>query len=124
MKHKDLLFNSYKTAVVILVLSLFFHQSVFGQDPDCIVSKEYGAGYSSSIVSVIDNGDESFTIVLSVKFDDCSGWYCGNLKRFYIEAEADTYSDIQAEIINGPSVNPQIYHGPYLPGLSFHGFKI
>ena len=108
-------------AVFCLILTSIFITSLQAQDT-CEVPKYHGQGYTTTIASVTDNGGGSYTIVLRVENDGCSG--CKKLNSYSVEADPGTYSDISVQLISGSFTFANINYGPDLGGDPFQGFRI
>ena len=89
-------------------------------DSDCSVTKVNGGGYSTTISSVVDNGDTTYTIELLVDHDGCGGADCPGISQLSIEADSGTYSDIS---IAG-DINGEMNYGPSIDNESFEGFSL
>ena len=85
----------------------------------CAVTKDHGAGYSTSVSSVLDNGDGTYTIELAVDHDGCSGSACPELSHYSVEADENTYSDVSFSGVSGT-----LDLGYALSDDSFGGFKV
>ena len=85
----------------------------------CGVTKENGGGYSTMVAAVVDKGDSSYTIDLTVSHDGCSTSNCPELSAFSVEADLGTYSNVVFEGIGGV-----LDFGPDLSGDDFQGFKV
>jgi len=110
--------------VSALLLLAFILASVFtvnAQD-NCEIAKLHGEGYTTTISSVTDNGDNSYTIVLIAENDGCAG--CKKLNRYSIEADPGTYSGISVEVLSGNFTYANIDYGPNLSSDPFQGFRI
>lgn len=89
---------------------------------DCSVSVVHGEGYTSTITSVIDNGDDSFTVTILVENDGCID--CKAINRYSIQATPGTYSDISAEVQSGNFTFNSIDEGPVVRCFPFEGFGL
>jgi hypothetical protein len=56
------------TATLLTFLTAFSNLKVLAQD-NCEIIKDHSQGYTTSIKSVTDNGNNSYTIELSIKHD-------------------------------------------------------
>jgi hypothetical protein len=101
---------------------LFFGYSASGQQ-NCQVAKEHGQGYTTSIINVTDNGNNSHTIVLNVKHNGCTDT-CKSMARYSVEAQPGTYSNVFVTLISGNINYQNIDLGPNLGGDPFTGFRI
>ena len=86
-------------------------------DENCIVTKVNGGGYSTTVSEVSYNDDSTYTIVLTVEHDGCSGEECPALSHYSIEADVGNYSNVSFDGISG-----SLDLGPSLPYNSFNGF--
>ena len=86
---------------------------------NCAVTRDHGAGYSTTIASVVDNGDSTYTIELVVEHDGCSGSICPELSHYSVEAEEYSYSDVSFFGISGT-----LDLGYTLSDDPFGGFKV
>ena len=91
---------------------------------DCEISKFQGQGYTTTLTSVIDNGNGSYNIVVIVSNDGCPGPQCKKLNHYSVEADAGTYSNISVLVISGSFTFANINYGPDLGGDPFDGFRI
>ena len=105
------------------LLFLFTQTSVKAQDPDCEIMQEHGQGYTTAIQSVVDNGNNTYTIVLNIKHNGCSG-SCKAMAHYAVEADPGTYSDVYVTLIEGSFNYQNIDLGPDLGGDPFQGFRI
>ena len=84
----------------------------------CAVTRDHGAGYSTTIASVLGNGDGTYTIELAVNHDGCSGSACPELTHFSVEADYGSYTlESLSGIVGILDAGPDI-------GEDFQGFKI
>ena len=111
------------TVLISLLLLLFPFSSLNAQD-GCEITKDHGQGYTTSITSVTDNGDNSYTIVLTVEHDGCDGPECKSLNHYSIEADEGTYSNISVVNVWGELTYGGINMGPNLGGDPFDGFRV
>ncbi len=110
----------------IIIFSLFFTFNFYSlhAQQDCSDSQFMGQGYTTSIDTVADNGDGSFTIVLIVENDGCPGPACKKLNHYSVEADPGTYSNISVQQLTGDFTFASINYGPDLGGDPFQGFRI
>ncbi|MEZ5195706.1 MAG: S8 family serine peptidase [Bacteroidales bacterium] len=106
-------------ASLIITLS---SNSLLAQD-DCTLEKDHGQGFSTAISNVTDNGNNSYTIVLDVKSNGCSG-SCKAMAHYAVQAQPGTYSDVFVTLISGNLNYNNIDLGPDLGGTPFQGFRI
>ncbi|MFT5972695.1 MAG: hypothetical protein ACJAZC_002892 [Cryomorphaceae bacterium] len=88
---------------------------------NCALSEEQSNGYSTSISNVTENSDGTYTIVVILENDGCSG--CKKLNRFSVEADPGTYSDVDVQLLSGDFTFANIDLGPSIGG-GLTGFKI
>ena len=88
--------------------------------PNCSVTRDHGAGYSTTISSVVDNGDSTYTIELVVEHDGCSGSVCPELTHYSVEADENSYSDE----VSFSGVSGVLDLGYTLSDDPFGGFKV
>lgn len=105
----------------LLLFCLPLLSSVNAQS-DCANTVALAQGYSTSISGVADNGNGSYTIVLTVLNDGCAG--CKKLNAFTVEADPGTYSNVSVQVLFGPFTYANIDLGPNLSGTSLTGFRI
>lgn len=113
--------KSLLTIGLLAVFSIFYSISAKATE-NCLVSKEHGQGYTSSISLVTDNGDGSYTITLYITQEGPAS--CNQLKRYSVEAAAGTYSNISVTVITGNMQYSGITFGPSLTGDPFTGFRL
>jgi len=118
---KHIISNTFFPLTAYVLIFLASASSAVAQD-DCGFAQYMGEGYTTTISSVTDNGDNSYTIVLIVENDGCEG--CKKLNKYSVEAYPGTYSDISVEVIYGNFSYANIEYGPDLGGESFQGFRI
>ena len=119
-------------ALAIGILSVAVNNPLFSiETPDlatqdsenCTAYFDQGLGYTTSIISVQDIGDNMYTIRLKIEHDGCSNWYCKALNSFSVQAENGSYSDISVDLLDGGFTYETINLGPNIDE-SFNGFKI
>ncbi|MCZ4409487.1 MBG domain-containing protein [Cryomorphaceae bacterium 1068] len=108
-------------ATLGLIVSVFSFSTLFAQAA-CEVSLNHEEGYTSTISSVVDNGDDSFTITLTVANDGCIG--CKSINRYSIQAEPGTYSDITVEALDGDFSFFSLDLGPNIRCFQLDGFGL
>ncbi len=109
--------------LIILPFLLFIPARLVAQ-ADCEITKEHGQGYSTTVQSVTELENNKFTIVLSLKHNDCGPPACKKINHYAVEAAPGTYSNISAVFVSGGSGNPSINYGPNIGGVPFQGFRI
>ena len=90
---------------------------------NCEVTKVNGGGFTTTIQSVVCSGN-TYTIVLRVDHDGCSGPSCQELSHYSVEADPGTYSNVSVHVISGIMTYSGIDLGPNLGSDPFGGFKI
>ena len=88
-------------------------------DDDCSVTKYHGGGFSTTLSSVMDNGNGSYRIEYTVEHDGCGGPDCPELEHYSLEASPGSYVELDFRGVNG-----EFDFGPDLDGDSFDGFGI
>lgn len=114
-----------KTRQSLLGIGLFlfsFLPIVVQAQEECEISKYHFQGFTSTIASVVDNGDDTHTITLRVDYDGTCIWF--EMDRYAIEADPGTYSDISVEILSGNITYDNIDEGPFIFGDYFQGFRV
>mgnify|MGYP000906305396 CR=1 FL=1 len=108
--------------IVLLITLTGFHSYAV---VSCQISKTNGGGFSTTIQTVTQNCDNTYTIVLIVSHNGCSGSNCKALSHYSVEALPGTYSNIQVEVLSGNMTYTNIDLGPNIGGNEpFQGFKI
>ena len=88
------------------------------------MTKSNGGGFSTSIVSVLDNCDNTYTIKLKIQHNGCSGPSCKALSHLSIEALPGTYSNVSWNTTAGTANYGSYAAGPNLGASTpFQGFK-
>ncbi len=90
----------------------------------CEITKTNGGGFTTTIESVVDNCDGSYTIVLRIEHNGCGGPSCKTLSHYSVEADPGTYSDVSIDIREGQMTYTELELGPNLGSDPFQGFKI
>ncbi|NTW26077.1 MAG: S8 family serine peptidase, partial [Lentimicrobium sp.] len=117
-------FRSVIFSFLIVLPFLSIVPTKLAAQADCEIIKNHGQGYSTTIQSVTDIGNNKFNIVLSLKHNDCGPPACKKITHYAVEASPGTYSGISAVFVSGGSGNPTINYGPNIGGLPFRGFRI
>ncbi len=114
----------YSVIIFSFTLIFFLTQSSAIAQSFCSTPLPHSnSGYTTSIVSVTDNGG-SFTIKLRGEHNGCNDQACKALNHYSIEAAEGTYSNIEHETIYGSMSYNGINMGPNLGGTPFDGFRI
>lgn len=106
----------------IVIFLFFFLPNYIQAQEECETSQYHFQGYTSTIASVIDNGNDTHTITLRVDYDGTCIWF--EMDRYAIEADPGTYSDISVEILSGNIDFDFIDNGPFIFGEFFKGFRV
>ncbi|MCB0768436.1 MAG: hypothetical protein KDB95_14600, partial [Flavobacteriales bacterium] len=109
-----------RLGTLVLSFTAFF-LSLQAQN-DCANTVTQAQGYTTSISDVTANPNGSYTIVLTVLNNGCSG--CRKLNSFTVQAAPGTYSDVSVQVLYGPFSYANIDMGPSLSGTSMTGFRI
>jgi LruC domain-containing protein len=121
MKKRTSIKKFFGAFVLMMALMSF---SLSSQAVVCEITKTNGGGFTTTIQSVIDNCDGTYTIILRVEHDGCPGPTCKELSHYSVEADPGTYSNISVAIISGGMTYGNIDMGPNLGSDPFDGFKI
>lgn len=115
-------FLTSKVLAAVCLVFIVFSSSFLTAQEDCEVSLAHDEGYTSTISSVLDNGDDTFTITIRVDNDGCIG--CKTINRYSVQATQETYSDISIEGLTGDFSFNSLDLGPNVRCFSFDGFGI
>lgn len=111
-----------------LLFSLTFALAVFSATilnaQSCEITKTNGGGFTTTIQSVVDNCNNTYTIVLRIDHNGCGGPTCKELSHYSVQATPGTYSNISVQVISGSMSYGNIDLGPNLGSDPFQGFKI
>ncbi|MBE0654218.1 MAG: S8 family serine peptidase, partial [Bacteroidales bacterium] len=125
---KDRIFLNSGLFIRLFLLSLIIS---FGLFPSALMAQNYDSshedhemGYSSTIYSVTDNGNNSFTIVLQVESNGDYNESWEVLNYYSVEAKPGTYSDMSFMDVSGNVRYKGINKGPKLGGWNKRGFRI
>jgi LruC domain-containing protein len=86
------------------------------------ITKSNGMGYSTTIESVVNNCNGTYTISLTLTHNGCGDPNCKSLSHLSIEALPGTYSNITKSVISG-NFTGTLINGPNLGSDPFSGFK-
>lgn len=89
----------------------------------CEITKTNGGGFTTTIESVVNNCNNTYTIVLRVNHNGCGGPSCKELSHFSVEAAPGTYSNVSLSVITGNMTYSSYSAGPNLGVDPFQGFK-
>ncbi len=108
-------------AVIALLVSL---PSIVFASGSCEITKTNGGGFTSTIQSVVQNCNNTYTITLRVDHNGCGGPSCKELSHYSVEAAAGTYSGVSVNVLSGGMTYTNIDLGPNLGSDPFKGFKV
>jgi hypothetical protein len=120
MTHLATLLIRKRNAVLLFFFALLF--TTLQAQTNCANTVSLAQGYSTSINSVTANANGTYTIVLQVLNNGCSG--CKKLNSFTVQAVPGTYSNVSVAVLYGPFSFANIAMGPTLSGTSLTGFRI
>lgn len=109
-------------SILFSVVLLFFYNSASAQS--CEISRANGGGFTTTIESVVNNCNDTYTVVLRVSHNGCGGPSCKALSHFSVEAVPGTYSNVNVQVISGTMTYTNIDFGPNLGSDQFTGFKV
>ena len=89
---------------------------------NCEITKTNGGGFTTTIQSVVENCNNTYTITLRVNHTGCGGPSCKELSHYSIEAAAGTYSGVSVNVLSGGMTYTNIDLGPNLGSDPFKGF--
>lgn len=107
--------------LTIIVLLLTASSSIYATS--CNITKTNGMGYTTTIESVVNNCNGTYTIKLLLVHNGCGGPSCKELSHLSIEAASGTYSGISATKLSGNWTYGSLAMGPNLGSDPFQGFK-
>lgn len=111
--------KSIATGLFLMILLAFSQQA----SAICSITKTNGMGYTTTIESVVDNCNGTFTIKLILNHNGCSGASCAELSHLSIQATPGTYSGISSTVLSGGFTYSNLSLGPNLGSDPFQGFK-
>ena len=111
-----------KPAVFLLTLLLIFTAIEIQAQSSCEIEKHIKDGYWASILSVIDNNNNTYTIQMKMRNDGTGG--DNELSHASFEADPGTYSNISILDHSSNFSYTNIDYGPNLSGDPFDGFKV
>lgn len=118
---KKLITNIFAFSLVILMAGLSAKQS--RAQGSCAVEKHIADGYYAAIWSVVDNGDNTYTIQIKVRNDGSGG--DKEISHSVIEADGGTYSDVSITDHSANFSYGNIDLGPNIGNnWPFQGFKV
>jgi len=89
----------------------------------CDITKSNGGGFTTTIESVVCNGNQH-TINLLLVHNGCGGPSCKELSHIAVEATTGTYSNVSMQVITGTAPNRNVDMGPNIGSMHPHtGFK-
>jgi LruC domain-containing protein len=89
----------------------------------CTITKTNGMGFTTTIESVVNNCNGTYTIKLLFAHNGCGGPSCKALSHLSIQASPGTYSNISATKLSGNWAYGSLSMGPNLGSDPFQGFK-
>jgi len=110
-----------KTIQASLVLVALFAFTKTSQA--ATITKTNGMGYTTTIESVVNNCNNTYTISLILTHNGCGGPNCKELSHLSIEAAPGTYSAISRTVLSGGFTYGSLAMGPNLGSDPFQGFK-
>ena len=110
-------------ANLLSLLFILFSIVDLNAQASCMITKDHGQGYTTAIKSVTALGNNSYTIVLDVKSNGCTGT-CKAMARYSVQAIPGTYSNVFVTVIEGNLNYNNIDLGPTLGGDPFTGFRL
>lgn len=113
--------NSKRRAFAFSVMLLALFASLKAQT-NCANTVTQAQGYSTSISSVTQNANGTYTITLTVVNNGCSG--CKKLNSLTVQAAPGTYSNVIVQVLSGAVTWASIDLGPNLSQTSVTGFRI
>ena len=87
------------------------------------VTKANSEGFTVTIESVVDNLDDTYSIVLRVANTGRNAFSCKELSQFAVEALPGTYSNLSLSLVAGTMSYASLNEGPNLGTEPFQGFK-
>ena len=116
------IFN-FISSIGLMTLILTLTPSIINAQ-NCDITKTNGGGFTTTIQSVVDNCNSTYTIVLLVEHNGCSGSTCQELSHYSVQATPGTYSNVSVAVITGGMTYSNIDLGPNLGSDPFSGFKV
>lgn len=89
----------------------------------CTITKTNGGGFTTTIQSVVNNCNGTYTIQLLLVHNGCGGPSCQTLSHLSIQAAPGTYSNMSRQVITGSMTGGNLVVGPNLGSDPFQGFK-
>ncbi len=123
MKNLNTSFRPLFQIYLLILFLLFILTSSLTAQSSCDLEKDQGQGFSTAISNVVDLGNGTYTIVLDVKSNGCSG-SCKAMAHYSVQAAPGTYSNVFVTVIDGNLNYNNIDLGPNLGGDPFQGFRI
>jgi len=87
------------------------------------ITKANSEGFTVTIESVVDNLDDTYSIVLRVANTGRNAFSCKELSQFAVEALPGTYSNVSLSLVAGTMSYASLNEGPNLGTEPFQGFK-
>lgn len=124
MNFFKIMISAFRKYSYLLLFTVFLIPFYIQGQTGFEVLKYHGQGYSTGISSVTDNGNNSYSIVLSVVHDGCGMPECQAITQYSVEALAGTYSNISASVVSGNFSYGNVNYGPVLSRDPFQGFRL
>ncbi|MEI6821756.1 MAG: hypothetical protein WCL51_07450 [Bacteroidota bacterium] len=87
------------------------------------ITRTNSEGFTVAIESVVDNHDDTYSIVLRVANTGRNAFSCKELSQFAVEALPGTYSNVSLYLLAGTMSYASLNEGPNLGTEPFQGFK-
>lgn len=113
-----------KTLLKVLIAALFLLSINAQATPQCNLTKTNGGGFTTTIESVVNNCNSSYTISLIVSYNGASGPFNNALSHFSVEAIPGTYANVMFRVVSGNMNNGYYLWGPIMGQNPFQGFII
>lgn len=107
---------------VFLLFALAAGSFLAQAQTNCATNVSMAQGYTTSINSVVQNANGTYTIVLRVTNNGCIG--CKKLNSLTIKAAPGTYSNVSVQQLSGAFTYASISMGPTLSQCAYTGFRI
>jgi hypothetical protein len=95
-------------------------ESAMYNNSDCSITKTHGGGFTSSLASVFDNGDGTYTIQMDVAYDGCTDPGCNQLTEYIVESDPTYTVDLITGDGTASATSPPATSGTD----SLDGFKV
>lgn len=108
-------------SLFILLTVFWFVNNIYATT--CTITKTNGGGFTTTIESVVQNCNGTYTIQLLVQHNGCGGPSCKELSHLSIEASPGSYSNMSLQVVSGTMTGGNLVSGPNLGSDPFQGFK-